>query len=52
MLIILIRNTNTVKKNTEAMLEASMEVGLKVNITKLSIPLCFATKMQGKITVY
>jgi len=34
------KNTNTIKKNTETMLQASREVGLEVNTEKLSVWLC------------
>jgi hypothetical protein len=37
---------NTVKKRTEALSEASREVGLNVDSQKLSIWMCLVTKMQ------
>jgi hypothetical protein len=41
---------HTIKKNTEALIGASKEVGLEVNAEKnLSICCCLITKMQGKI---
>jgi len=43
---------NAMKKNTEALLVASSEVGLEVNNGKLCIWLCLATKLQDKIIIY
>jgi hypothetical protein len=45
-------NTTSIKKNSEALLEASREVGPEVNIRKLSVRLCVDTKMQDIVTIY
>jgi hypothetical protein len=42
-------NANTIKKNAEALTDASKEVGLEVNTEKTtSICLCLVTKVQSK----
>jgi hypothetical protein len=42
-------NIDTIKKNTETLIDTSREVGLEVNIEKTSICCCLITKMQVKI---
>jgi len=43
-------NINVIKK-TQAVLDATKDVGLKVNAGKLSIGLCRVTRMQNKIII-
>jgi hypothetical protein len=38
--------------NTRTLLQARREAGLEVNTVKLSIWLCYVTKMQDKVTIY
>jgi hypothetical protein len=41
---------NTIKKNTETLIDASKEVGLEINIEKSEYMLyCLVIRMQGKI---
>jgi hypothetical protein len=40
---------NTIRKNTEALLETSSEAGLEVNTRKQSMCLCLVTKMQDNV---
>jgi hypothetical protein len=42
-------NVDTIKKNTQTLIDASKEVGPEVNTEKLSICCCLITIMQGKI---
>jgi hypothetical protein len=43
-------NIDTLKKNTEALINASNEVGLEVNADEIvSICCCLVTRMEGKI---
>jgi hypothetical protein len=42
-------NIDSVKKNVETLIDASKEVGLEVNVEKLSIYFCLVTRMQVKI---
>jgi hypothetical protein len=42
-------NIDTIKKNTNTLIDTSREVGLKVNAKKLSICCCLVIRMQGKI---
>jgi hypothetical protein len=44
-------NMNSIKKNTEALIDASKEVGLEVNTGK-TMYWCFITKMQVNIRPY
>jgi hypothetical protein len=39
-------NIDTIKKNTDTLTGASKEVGLQVNLEKLSICCCLVTRMQ------
>jgi len=43
---------NSIKKKTEALLEASKEVCLEVNAEKSKYMVYLATKMKNKIIVY
>jgi hypothetical protein len=45
-------NINTIKKNTEALLEASKVVSLEVNTDKTNCGWSLVTGMQDRITVY
>jgi hypothetical protein len=40
---------DTIKKNTQTLIDASKEVGMEVNTEELSICCCLVTKMQDKI---
>jgi hypothetical protein len=42
-------NVHTIKKNTETLIHGSKEVGLEINMEKLSICCCFVTGTQVKI---
>jgi hypothetical protein len=42
-------NIDIIKKNTEALIDASEGIGLEVNTEKLSICRCFITRIQGAI---
>jgi hypothetical protein len=42
-------NTDNIKKNTETLIDVSKEVGLEINVEKLSICCSFFTKVQVKI---
>jgi hypothetical protein len=44
-------NIETINKNTETLIEVSKEVGLEINVDKLSICWCLATRMQMKIRI-
>jgi hypothetical protein len=41
-------NIDTIKKNTETLIDAGKEIGLEVNVEKC----CVVTRMQGKIMTY
>jgi hypothetical protein len=42
-------NIDTINKNTQILIDASKEVGLEVNVEKLSICWCLGTRMQAKL---
>jgi hypothetical protein len=42
-------NIDTIKKNTETLIDASKEAGLEVKTEKTSVCCCLITRMQGKI---
>jgi hypothetical protein len=42
-------NVDIISKNTEALIDASMEVGLEVNVETTKYMLCLITIMQTKI---
>jgi hypothetical protein len=42
-------NIDTVEKNTETLIDASKEVGLEINVEKLSICCYLVTRVQVKI---
>jgi hypothetical protein len=45
-------DVDTINKNTETLIDASKEVGLEINVEKLSI-CCYLTRMQVKFgTLY
>jgi len=49
---ILGRSVHSIKKNTEALVAASGEIGLEVNAEKkLSTWSCLETKMQDEVTI-
>ena len=48
---ILGRSVHTIKKNTEALVAASEEIGLEVNAEKLSTWSCLEIKMRDKVTI-
>jgi hypothetical protein len=45
-------NINTLKRNTEALIDAKKEVGLEVNTEKAKYICCCIIRMQGKIVTY
>jgi hypothetical protein len=49
---LLIHADDTIKRNSKALLEASMKVGLEVHTEGLSIQFCVVTKIYGKMTMY
>jgi hypothetical protein len=51
LLMLVYLKKNTLRKNTEALLEASREGGIEVN-TEKTIWLCLVTKMLGRITIH
>jgi hypothetical protein len=42
-------NIDTIKKNTETLIDAIEEVGLEINAEKTNICCCLIIRMQGKI---
>jgi hypothetical protein len=42
-------NIGIIKRNTQTLIDASKEVGLEENTSKLSTCCCLVTRMQGKI---
>jgi hypothetical protein len=42
-------NIDTMKKNTETLLESSKEAGLEVNTEKTTIYCCLIRRIQGKL---
>jgi hypothetical protein len=42
-------NIDTIKKNSQTLIDASKKVGLEVNAEKLSTCCCLVNKMQSKI---
>jgi hypothetical protein len=44
-------NTYTIKKNTQTLIDASMEVGLEKTQKKLNICCCLVTRLHGKIMI-
>jgi hypothetical protein len=45
----LLDKIDAINKNTETLIDASKEVGLEINIEKLSICCCVVCRMQVKI---
>jgi hypothetical protein len=44
-------NINIIKKNAEALLDASKEIGLEANSEKLSTCSCLITRLQGRVII-
>jgi hypothetical protein len=42
-------NLDTIKKNTETLIDASKEVGLDIDAEKTKYMVCLISRMQGKI---
>jgi hypothetical protein len=42
-------NIDTIKKNTQTLIDAGKEVGLEVNTKETKYMCCLVTRMQGKI---
>jgi hypothetical protein len=42
-------NIDTIKRNTQTLIDASKEIGLEVNAENESICCCLVTRMQGKV---
>jgi len=48
---ILSGSVHTIKKNTEALVVASKETGLEVNVDKISTRLCLEIRKQNEVTI-
>jgi hypothetical protein len=48
---ILVGNEPAIKENAEALVVASKEIGLEVNVNKLSTRSCLEIRMQDEVTV-
>jgi hypothetical protein len=44
-------NLNIIKKNAEALLDASKEIGLEVNSEKTKYMLCLVIRLQGRVII-
>jgi len=44
-------SVHTVKENTKALVVASKEIGLEINVNKTKYMVCLEIRMQDKVTV-